>query len=181
MILSDRHLKVRLATKSIIVTPMHPTQVRECSIDLKLHSVVKRPKNTGLPISSVNPDVEMETETLGPKQCLTIYPGQFYLGATLEHIEIPDDLCAEITGKSSLARLGLVVHVTAGHVEPGWKGQLTLEMTNLGPSALMLYPGQFVAQIVFKQLTSPCDENYSVKGRYNNSQGPVASKGVGHE
>lgn len=186
MILSDKHIKERLALSAehyqrIVVEPLGKVAVRECSIDVRLHPKIMQPKNTGLPVSTLDPNVEYITTEYGPKKALTIYPGCFVLGSTVERIEVPKDLKVDLTGKSSLARLGLVIHLTAGHVEPGFKGQLTLEIKNFGPSALMLYPNQFIGQLIFHLLTSVCEEDYSVKGRYMNQEGPVASKGVGHE
>ena len=108
-----------------------------------------------------------------------LHPGEFVLGSTLEHIELPDDLVARLEGKSSLGRIGLVIHSTAGFVDPGWKGHLTLELSNLSRLPITLYRGMKIGQISYLHLTTPADRLYGSEGlgsKYQGQTEPTASR-----
>jgi dCTP deaminase len=108
-----------------------------------------------------------------------LHPGEFVLGSTLEHIELPDDLVARLEGKSSLGRIGLVIHSTAGFVDPGWKGHLTLELSNLARLPITLYHGMKIGQISYLRLSTPADRLYGSEGlgsKYQGQTDPTASR-----
>ncbi|MCL2324395.1 MAG: dCTP deaminase, partial [Actinomycetia bacterium] len=106
-------------------------------------------------------------------------PGQFVLGSTIERIELSDDIVARLEGKSSLGRLGLLIHSTAGYVDPGWKGRLTLELSNVANLPILLVPGMPIGQISFTQMTTPVDRPYghvSLNSKYQDQEGTTPSK-----
>ena len=108
-----------------------------------------------------------------------LHPGEFVLGSTLEHVEVPDDLVARLEGKSSLGRIGLLIHSTAGYVDPGWKGHLTLELSNVSKLPITLYHRMKIGQISFLRLTEPAERLYGSKelgSKYQGQQEPTASK-----
>lgn len=109
---------------------------------------------------------------------LFIHPGELVLGSTLESVEIPDDLVGWLDGRSSLARLGLMVHVTAGRIDPGWKGQIVLEFYNLGKIPLALRPDMTICALSFETLSSPADRPYRLRedAKYKNQQGAISSR-----
>ena len=112
-------------------------------------------------------------------QPFILHPGEFVLGSTLENIELPDDLVARLEGKSSLGRIGLVIHSTAGFVDPGWKGHLTLELSNLARLPITLYRGMKIGQISYLQLSTPADRLYgseSLGSKYQGHTVPTASR-----
>jgi len=107
-----------------------------------------------------------------------LHPGEFVLGQTLEWVELPDDLVSRLEGKSSLGRLGLLIHSTAGYVDPGWKGNLTLELSNVANLPIMLYQGMKIGQISFQRLTSPVEVAYGderIGSKYRGQRDPTAS------
>jgi dCTP deaminase len=107
-----------------------------------------------------------------------VHPGEFVLATTLEHVEIPDDLVARLEGRSSIGRLGIVIHSTAGYIDPGFKGKITLEISNLGRIAVALYPGMRICQIAFEEMSSPVSEGYGVKrtAKYQGQQTTTLSR-----
>jgi dCTP deaminase len=108
-----------------------------------------------------------------------LHPGEFVLGSTLERVRIPDDTVARLEGKSSLGRLGLLIHSTAGYVDPGWDGYLTLELSNVANLPITIYPGMKIGQISFFRLSSPAENPYGSKGtgsKYQGQRGPTASR-----
>ena len=125
---------------------------------------------------SVDLTEEVEIE---PDVPFMLHPGEFVLGSTLEHIEIPNDLVARLEGKSSLGRIGLLIHSTAGYVDPGWKGHLTLELTNVSRIPITLYYGMRIGQISFLALSTPVDRPYGtpeLRSRYQGQQNPTTSR-----
>jgi dCTP deaminase len=112
-----------------------------------------------------------------PDEAFILHPGEFVLGSTLERVAIPDDLVARLEGKSSLGRLGLLIHSTAGYVDPGWDGYLTLELSNVANLPITIYPGMKIGQISFFRLTTPADTPYGSAGnKYQGQRGPTASR-----
>ena len=107
-------------------------------------------------------------------QPFILHPGEFVLGTTLERIGIPNDLVARLEGKSSLGRLGLLIHSTAGYIDPGWFGDITLELSNVSRLPITIYAGMRIGQLSFQQLTTPVDNPYS--GKYQGQEGPTASR-----
>jgi dCTP deaminase len=136
---------------------------------------------TSRPYIDVREPVDDLTELveIAPDEPFVIQPGTFFLGSTVETISLPDDIVARVDGKSSLGRLGLLVHATAGYVDPGWRGRLTLELSNQSQMPIALYYGMRVAQISFLRLSSPVDRPYGspeLGSKYQGQTGPTASR-----
>jgi dCTP deaminase len=173
--------------KSLVIMPLlDPSQIAEASIDLTLGNafiVMRRTRLPSLPFREISQKVKHvnvfelhERIQLRPDRDIVLHPGEFFLGSTLEYIALPNDVMAYVIGKSSLGRVGLVI-ATATHVAPGFKGTITLELSNLGSLPLLLYPTMPVAQLVFHRLCTPVKQGYSATdGEYAYSTGPVVSK-----
>ncbi len=178
MILSDREIKKYIKDGKISISPKpnFKTQLSGASLDLRLGNefrVVDHTKNIYIdPRKKTNYTSLVKLSSNKP---FIVHPGEFVLGATKEVIGIDNTLCSRIDGKSSIGRLGIVVHSTAGHVNPGWKGRLTLEISNIGRIPVLLYPGMNICQLVFEKLTSEAESLYKKKGKYTNQKGPNAS------
>lgn len=184
MILSDRDLQARLEKGDLVVDPLDDPdlQVQPASIDVRLgHEFLtfQTPH-----VSHVDPrdpkDVEgyTEEETVGKGESFVLHPGEFVLGSTYERVEIPEDLVARVEGRSSLGRLAIVVHATAGFIDPGFKGRITLELSNLGHVPVALRPRMRISQIVIQELTSPAERPYGADraSKYQDQGGPTASR-----
>ena len=133
MVLSDRTIKEQLAAGRIVIRPFDPNDVQPASVDLHLDRrvlVFRNNKDPFIDLRKAMPDLT-EPLDIPEDRPFILHPGEFVLGSTLEHIEIPNDIVARLEGKSSLGRIGLLIHSTAGYVDPGWKGHLTLELTNV--------------------------------------------------
>lgn len=189
MILSDRDLRARLEKGDLGVEPLDDPdlQIQPASIDLRLdrNFVLFRPSNVAfLDTRELRKEVPEATERLAVPEgeAFVLHPGDFVLGATLERIRVPSDLVARVEGRSSLGRLAVVVHATAGFIDPGFEGQVTLELSNLGRCAVKLYPGMRISQVVFHQMTSPAERPYGpARGsKYQGQTGPVPSR-IGHD
>ena len=151
--------------KDLIVTPLNDCDVQPCSIDLHLGRTLKT--------------IQGREFYLKEKVHKILEPGEFILGSTLEHVEIPNDIVAVVDGKSSLGRLGITAHVTAGYIDAGFKGNITLEIANLSDEPFRLERNMPIAQIVFHTLTSPVIRPYGSDGlnsHYQNSKGTILSK-----
>lgn len=178
MILSDHDLKARLG-KDLVIRPLDPQHIGPSSIDLKLGNKFRVFKQ--LSKTHIDPAKDMDarnfTEEIEADE-FVIHPGEFVLGTTEEYVEIPYDLVGRMEGRSSWGRLGIVVHSTAGFVDPGFKGTLTLEMTNLGKMPVLLRPGMRICQIVFEKLMTPADVPYDKRkgSKYVGQNGPVGSR-----
>lgn len=197
MILSDRDIRKRLDSGDIKITPAPDlaSQLGSASLDLRLSSKFRVFKPTSTPyIDPRNPATFAELTTSvdvaeagqqpllpqgssGPRPFI-VHPRDFVLGMTEEHVELPADIAARIEGRSSLGRLGIVIHATAGHIDPGYVGGITLEITNLGTVPVLLYPGMRFCQLVFDTMTSPVQTKYSDKkgAKYAGTVEPGASK-----
>ena len=166
MYLSDRDIRQRIEKGEIAISPLEDSQIQPASVDIRLgKNLLTYPKllNTVIhPKRNGNPEpVELE---LNDDTQQIISPGEFLLGVTYEYVEIPNDLIARIEGKSSLARYGLGVHITAGFVDPGWRGNLTFELFNMSPNPIMITYKMPIAQLVFCQLTSEAEKPYGSDG-----------------
>lgn len=184
-ILSDRDLKRRLfETRDLVVKPLDDpdVQVQPASIDLRLGREFLTFRNTHVPFldPASGREVRDYTERVEVKEGDTflMHPGEFALGATKEWVELPPDLVARVEGRSSLGRLALVVHATAGFIDPGFRGCITLELSNLGRLPIALRPGMRVCQIAVYELTSPAERPYGPErgSKYQGQRGPTASK-----
>ncbi len=184
MILSDRDIQARLNKGDLHIDPSPDmaVQLQPASVDLRLghNFVVYR-----LPhVPCIDPrdpnSVSHYTEDVNiPEgQAFVLQPGEFALGSTMERVRIPADLVARVEGRSSIGRLAIVVHATAGFIDPGFEGQITLELGNLGRCAVKLYPGMRISQIVFHTMLNPAERPYGAdrNSKYQGQQGPVASR-----
>jgi dCTP deaminase len=161
-VLSDGTIRRLVAAGRIKVEPWDPDMVQPASIDLNLGPSFRVFHNFRVPaIDLADPPTNLtEHVELGEGESFVIHPGEFVLGRTAEYVEIPDDIVARIEGKSSLGRLGLIVHATAGFVDPGFNGTLTLEITNLTRVPIILWPGKPIAQLSFMTLDAPAERPY---------------------
>jgi dCTP deaminase len=180
-VLSDRSIKKALAAGRLGIEPLDEQAIQPASVDLRLDSVFRVFRTTSRPYVDVAQDVDDLTELveISPEEPFVIHPGSFCLGSTLETITIPNDIVARVDGKSSLGRLGLLVHATAGYVDPGWTGKLTLELSNQSQMPIALYYGMRIAQISFIELTTAVDRPYGSEelgSKYQGQTGPTPSR-----
>ncbi len=185
MILSDRELRARLERGEIGIEPIEDLalQLQPASFDLRLDArfLTLRPGRIDIldpRESRASMDLAMDELVIPDGQAIVLHPGDFVLGSTIENVRVPNDLVARVEGRSSLGRLAIVVHATAGFVDPGFEGQITLEISNLGRCAVRLYPGMRVCQLVFHEMTSPAERPYGpARGsKYHGQRGPVGSR-----
>ncbi len=181
MVLSDRTIREELDKGRIRINPLEPSCIQPASVDLHLDSKVLLFRNSERPyidIREPQEDLMRPTEIVGDVPFI-LHPGEFVLASTLEHIEVPDDIVARLDGKSSLGRMGLIIHSTAGYVDPGWKGNLTLELTNVARLPITLYYRMKIGQISFLRLTAPAERLYGSPGlgsKYQGQQEPTPSR-----
>ena len=181
MVLSDRTIKDEIQKGRIIIRPLGEGCIQPASVDLHLDRQVLVFRNNRVPYVDIRSNTELLTEevVMGDDDPFILHPGEFVLGSTLEHVEVPDDLVARLEGKSSLGRIGLLIHSTAGYVDPGWKGHLTLELSNVSNLPITLYYRMKIGQISFLRLTTPAERLYGSKelgSKYQGQQGPTASR-----
>jgi len=181
MMLSDRSLREALAAGTIEVEPLGENAIQPSSIDLRLASSFRIFRNHTRAIIDVKEDLSDLTELveIDGDQPFILHPGEFVLGSTLERVKVPNNLVARIEGKSSLGRLGLLIHSTAGFVDAGWNGQLTLELSNVASLPITLYPNMKIGQMSFMEMTTEADHPYGsgeVGSKYQDQVGPIASR-----
>ena len=181
MFLSDKSFKSEIEKGSLIVKPFDPACVQPASIDLKLSNEFRVFKHTNHALIDIKENFGEYTELLkiDDGDRFVLHPGEFVLGSTIEWVEVPQHLVGRIEGKSSLGRLGVIVHATAGFVDPGFKGKLTLEISNVGKIPIALYPGMRIAQFSVIQLTEPAETSYGdsrLNSKYQGQEGPVESQ-----
>ncbi|MEI7618657.1 MAG: dCTP deaminase [Actinomycetota bacterium] len=181
MILSDRTLREEIAARRIVIEPLDERCIQPSSIDVKVSNLFRVFRNHTAGIIDVKQDLEDLTEMVNvdPDGVFMLHPGEFVLGSTLERITVPDDLVARIEGKSSLGRLGLLIHSTAGFIDAGFDGHITLELSNVASLPITIYPGMKIGQISFVQMTTPADNPYGKGARgskYQGQRGPTPSR-----
>lgn len=181
MILSDRSIREELAAGRIVIDPLDERCIQPSSVDLHLDHLFRVFRNHTMGHIDVKQDLEELTELVdvGPDTPFMLHPGEFVLGATLERVAVPNDLVGRLEGKSSLARLGLLIHSTAGFVDAGFDGYLTLELSNVANLPITLYPGMRIGQISFLRMTTPADHPYGsgvVGSKYQHQRGPTPSR-----
>jgi len=161
-VLSDGTIRRLVAEGRVRIDPFDEAMVQPASIDLRLGTSFRVFHNHRIgAIDLADPPKNLtELVDLQDGESFVIHPGEFVLGTTQEHVELPDDIVSRIEGKSSVGRLGLIVHATAGFVDPGFKGTLTLEMTNLTRVPIVLWPGKPIAQLSFMALDRPAERPY---------------------
>lgn len=171
MILSDHDIKIALKKKEIVVKPKPDLDVQlgSSSLDLRLGHKFLVFRHRKYPfIDPMNPETThgmTEEVTISKKEPYVLQPGEFVLASILEWVELPSNICARIDGRSSLGRLGLVIHSTAGHIDAGFKGSITMEVSNIGMMPIILYPKMRICQLVFEPLSSPADRPYNKNPR----------------
>jgi dCTP deaminase len=180
MVLSDRDIRAEIEAGRIIIEPYLPDAVQPSSVDLHLDRRFRVFRNSRYPYIDVRAEQPELTELVAVEgdEPFILHPGEFVLGSTLERVALPDDLVARLEGKSSLGRLGLLIHSTAGYVDPGWDGNLTLELSNVANLPITLYDGMKIGQISFQRLSSPVEVAYGderLGSRYRGQRDPTAS------
>lgn len=180
-VLSDKDIKKALREGKITINSISPEQIGPSSVDLRLGNkfmVFKHAEVTHInPKESQNDDL-MEMVEIAEGKSFIIHPGEFVLANTMEYIRLPDDIVARLDGRSSWGRLGIVIHSTAGSVDPGFEGQLTLEIANISKVPVMLWPCLKICRITFDTLTSPSEMPYNKRkgSKYLKQTGPNASR-----
>ncbi|KKL16528.1 hypothetical protein LCGC14_2494670 [marine sediment metagenome] len=180
-VLSDRTIKEELAAGRLVIEPLDEANIQPASIDLQLDRVFRIFRVTRRPFVDVRQPMDDLTElvTIEDDEPFIIQPGTFVLGSTLEFVTLPDDIVARVDGRSSLGRLGLLVHATAGYIDPGWTGKLTLELSNQSQMPIALYYGMKISQISFLRMSTPVDRPYGSEGlasKYQGQTGPTPSR-----
>ncbi|HEX8100341.1 MAG TPA: dCTP deaminase [Actinomycetota bacterium] len=181
MILSDRSIREEVSSGRIQIDPFDDACVQPSSVDLHVDRTFRTFHNARYPYIDVKKEMPELTELVEVDDGVPfiLHPGEFVLGSTLERVRLPDDLVARLEGKSSLGRLGLLIHSTAGYVDPGWDGYLTLELSNVANLPITIYPGMKIGQISFFRLTSSAEVPYGAEARgskYQGQRGPTASR-----
>lgn len=164
-ILSDKTIKEYLEEGKIVIDPLKDEQqIQPSSVDMRLGDEFKVFKVIRKPYIDPKDEEDiaeyMESSTVPEGEAFIIHPNEFALATTQEYVKIPDDLVARVEGRSSMGRLGVTMHVTAGYVDPGFEGRITLEISNIGAMPVALYPGQRVCQLVFETMTTPAELPY---------------------
>lgn len=181
MILSDRSIREALADGRIGIEPLADGAVQPSSVDVRLDRAFRVFANHRYPFIDVRKHQPELTELIEVEwdEPFILHPGEFVLGATLERIWLPDDTVARLEGKSSLGRLGLLIHSTAGFVDCGFNGYVTLELSNVATLPIAIYPGMKVGQFAFFRLDQPAEHPYGSKAtgsKYQGQRGPTASR-----
>ena len=181
MVLSDRTIREEMAKGRIVIRPLGEGCVQPASVDIHLDRNILVFRNNRVPYIDVRVINDRLTDmvTMGDDDPFMLHPGEFVLGSTLEHVEVPDDLVARLEGKSSLGRIGLLIHSTAGYVDPGWQGHLTLELSNVSQLPITLYHRMKIGQISFIRLSTPAerlDGSAELGSKYQGQQDPTPSR-----
>ena len=181
VILSDRTIREEIEAGRIIIEPFEDGAVQPSSVDLRLDSYFRVFRNHTLSHIDVKQNLEELTQLVeaSDEDPFVLHPGEFVLGSTAERVAIPADLVGRIEGKSSLGRRGLLIHTTAGFVDAGWDGQLTLEFSNVASLPITLYPGMRIGQISFIRMTTDADQPYGTSklgSKYQGQKGPRPSR-----
>ena len=181
VILSDRTIRAEIEAKRIVVDPYDPAMVQPSSIDVRLDDRFLVFKSHTRPVIDVKEDLTDLTEMVkaNDSEPFILHPGEFVLGSTAERVGLPADIVGRIEGKSSLGRLGLLIHTTAGFVDAGFEGFLTLELSNVATLPITLYPGMKIGQISFLRMDQPAEHPYGsgdLGSKYAGQDGPTPSQ-----
>ena len=181
MLLSDRDIRTELDSGRIGLDPLDLDMVQPSSVDVRLDRFFRlfdNHKYQHIDPAMDQPDLTRLVE-VDSTEAFVLHPGEFVLGATFEVVSLPDDVAARLEGKSSLGRLGLLTHSTAGFIDPGFSGHVTLELSNVATLPITLWPGMKIGQLCFFRLTSPAEHPYGSEkygSRYQGQRGPTASR-----
>ncbi len=181
MILSDRTIREELAAGRIVIDPLDEAAIQPSSVDLRVDRLFRVFLNHTMSVIDVRQNLEDLTRLIeiDDGEAFILHPGEFVLGSTLERVALPDDLVARVEGKSSLGRLGLLIHSTAGFVDAGWNGHLTLELSNVANLPITIYPGMKIGQLSFMTMTTSADVPYGesrLGSKYQGQRGPTPSR-----
>ena len=181
MVLSDRTIRRLVAERQIGIDPFDDTLVQPSSVDVRVDRFFRVFHNARYAFIDVKEPQEELTELveIDDERPFILHPGEFVLGSTLERVQLPDDLVARLEGKSSLGRLGLLIHSTAGFIDPGWDGHVTLELSNVANLPITIYYGMKIGQLSFVQLTEPAERPYgseALGSKYQGQRGPTPSR-----
>src|SRR5438309_2547092 len=181
MVLSDRTITRLLEQGRIEIDPYDPSLLQPSSLDVRVDRYFRVFRNSRYPFIDVKEPQEELTELveIDDETPFILHPGEFVLGSTLERVRLPDDLVARLEGKSSLGRLGLLIHSTAGFIDPGWDGHVTLELSNVANLPITIYHRMKIGQLSFVQLTEPAAHPYGSAGlgsKYQGQRGPTPSR-----
>jgi len=182
VILSDRSIAEALASGRLVIAPLGEDALQPASLDIRLDRAFRVFRHHRRAYIDVREAVDDLTavEEIVDDEAFVLHPGEFVLGSTLERVQLGNDIVARVEGKSSLGRLGLLVHATAGYVDPGWDGHLTMELSNVSNLPIRLYYGMKIGQLSFAELTTQADRPYGSPGlrsKYQGQTGPTASRG----
>ena len=181
MLLSDRDIRAAIDAGAVTLDPYEPDMIQPSSIDVRLDKYFRVFDNHKY--AAIDPSVEQAELTrlmeVAPDKPFVLHPGEFVLGSTYESVSLPSYIAARLEGKSSLGRLGLLTHSTAGFIDPGFEGNVTLELSNTATLPIYLWPGMKIGQLCFFRLTSPAEHPYGSEkygSRYRGQRGPTASR-----
>ena len=181
LVLSDRTIKEELAKGRLVIEPLDPADIQPASIDVHIDRTFRVFRVSSRPYIDVRERMDDLTEevVIGDDRPFFIHPGEFVLASTIEVVTLPDDILAQVEGKSSLGRIGLLIHETAGFVDPGWHGKLTLELSNAAKMPIALHAGMKIGQLSFLRMSTPVDRPYgspSLGSKYQGQMGPTPSR-----
>jgi len=181
VLLSDRDIRAEIDAGRVALDPYDPSMLQPSRVDVRLDKYFRLFDNHRYPY--IDPSEEQPELTrlleVPAGESLVLHPGEFVLGSTYESVTLPDDIAARLEGKSSLGRLGLLTHSTAGFIDPGFSGHVTLELSNVSTLPILLWPGMKVGQTCFFRLSSPAQNPYGSQqygSRYQGQRGPTASR-----
>jgi len=181
VLLSDKDIRTEIDANRVRIEPYDPTMVQPSSIDVRLDRYFRVFENHRYPHidpAVEQPDLTRMIETPGDEPFI-LHPGEFVLASSYEVISLPEDIASRLEGKSSLGRLGLLTHSTAGFIDPGFSGHVTLELSNVATLPIKLWPGMKIGQLCMFRLTSPAERPYGTSGvgsRYQDQRGPTPSR-----
>ena len=181
MVLSDGAIRRLIEAGRIGIDPYDSTLLQPSSLDVRVDRFFRVFRNSRYPFIDVREPQDDLTELVevDGDEPFILHPGEFVLGSTLECVTLPDDLVARLEGKSSLGRLGLLIHSTAGFIDPGWDGHVTLELSNVANLPITIYPAMKIGQLSFVQLSEPAEKPYGSGGlgsKYQGQRGPTPSR-----
>ncbi|MGH2451696.1 MAG: dCTP deaminase [Candidatus Limnocylindria bacterium] len=180
MVLSDRDIRAEIAAGRIVIDPFDQRCVQPASLDIRLDRRFRVFRSTRHPYIDLAKSLDDITELVEVgAEPFILHPGEFALGSTRERIRLPDDVVSRVEGKSSLGRLGLLIHSTAGFIDPAWDGHITLELSNVNNIPITLYQGMRIGQLSFFRLTSPAERPYGspqLGSSYQGQSGPTPSR-----
>ena len=181
MLLSDRDIAAEIKSGRVQVDPFEPKMIQPSSVDVRLDRFFRVFENHKYEV--IDPSIEQSELTrevaVAPDDFFILHPGEFVLASTYEVITLPDDIAGRLEGKSSLGRLGLLTHSTAGFIDPGFSGHITLELSNVANLPVKLYPGMKIGQLCLIKLSSSAEHPYGSAlygSRYQGQRGPTPSK-----